>query len=257
MFNIVERSNPLFKNIVGTYDSNGYSHTQVPQDLSWDTSDLGGARYVAHDIDNKAVITIYDASTYSAIYISNMPEYGGGSEDRQFLYNAIVYKSQKLKNPGFEISSGSLPLYWNRFQTGTKAIFTYPETGRTGGKSVAIKYATKETGKVALWRQQGIIVSPSKQYKLSGYMKLDGVTGGGTGGGTGRLNGASLRINWYKSDGNLIRVDLIIKSGTSGWTKYEATFTSPANAAKATVGGDLFNAAGKVWFDDLSFVKIP
>ena len=157
-----------------------------------------------------------------------------------------------LKNPGFETSSGLIPSFWSKFQTGTKAIFTYPEIGRTGGKSVATKYVSKETGRVALWQQSEMVISPSKQYKLSGCMKLGGVTGGGT----GRLNGASLRVNWYKSDGSLIRVDLITKSGTSGWTKYEKTFTSPPNAAKATVGGDLFNAAGKVEFDDLSFVKI-
>jgi hypothetical protein len=158
-----------------------------------------------------------------------------------------------LKNPGFEETYNSMPRYWNKYQTGTKAIFTYPEIGRTGtGKSVAIKYTIKELGKTALWSQPGITVLPSKQYKLSGYMRLNNVTGGGT----GRLNGADLRVNWYKSDGGLIKVDLITKSGTSTWTKYEKIFTSPLNAVRVTVGGDLFNASGKVWFDDLSFTKI-
>lgn len=159
-----------------------------------------------------------------------------------------------LKNPGFEESYGGLPRYWAKYQTGTKAIFKYPEIGRTGtGKSVSIQYTTKETGKVALWQQTGIVVVPSKKYKLSGYMKLSGVTGGGS---ASRYNGASLRVNWYRSDGGLIKTDLITKNGTSEWVKYEKTFTAPSNAIKATVGGDLFNAAGKVWFDDLSFVKI-
>ncbi len=168
-------------------------------------------------------------------------------------YNGIIWlvkvadKSiNLLKNPGFETTYGSIPKYWIKYQTGYKATFTYPEIGRTNtGKSVAIKYVTKETGKVALWWQQSIPVIPSKQYKLSGYMKLSNVTGGRAG----------LRINWYKSDGSISRIDLITKSGTTPWTKYEKTFTSPSNAVKANVGGDLFNASGKVWFDDLSFIR--
>ena len=83
--------------------------------------------------------------------------------------------------------------------------------------------------------------------------ELQNVTGGGY---SPRYNGASLRINWYKSDRNISRIDLITKSGTTPWTKYEKTFTAPSNSIKATVGGDLFNASGKVWFDDLEFIRI-
>jgi len=173
------------------------------------------------------------------------------ASDSNFIVSAPV---NLLKNPGFEEVYNSMPKYWNKYQTGTKAIFTYPEIGRTGtGKSVAIKYSTIESGKVALWQQTGITVYSGKQYKLSGYMKLAGVTGGGT---YPRYNGASLRINWYRSDGSLIKVDLITKSGTIGWAKYEKIFTAPSNAVKATVGGDLFNVAGKVWLDDISFVRV-
>lgn len=158
-----------------------------------------------------------------------------------------------LKNPGFEVVSGSLPQYWVKTQTGTTATFTYPATGRVGGKAIAIRYAVKAAGKVALWQQTGVGVVPSKQYKLSGYMKLEGVTGGGV---SPRYNGAGIRINWYTSANVLIKTDVITKSGTLGWAKYEKTFTSPANAAKVTVAGDLYNAAGKVTFDDMSFVKV-
>ena len=159
-----------------------------------------------------------------------------------------------LKNPGFETSHGSIPTYWNKYQTGYNAIFTYPEIGRTGtGKSVAIRYPTKDVGNVALWRQSGIIVYPSSQYKLSGYMKLSNVIGSGH---VPRPGGASLRVSWYRSDGSLIRTDVINKMGTSGWTKYDKIFTAPSNAAKAAVGGDLFDSSGKVWFDDMSFTKI-
>ncbi len=133
-----------------------------------------------------------------------------------------------MKNSEFEESYNSLPRYWNKYQTGTKAIFTYPEIGRTGiGKSVAIKYLTKEIGKVGLWRQSGIVVNPSKQYKLSGYMKLSNVVGSGA---SPRPGGASIRFTWYKSDRGVIKTDLINKVGTIGWTKYEKIVTSPSNA---------------------------
>lgn len=175
------------------------------------------------------------------------------TSDNNFIINSGS-SVNLLKNPGFEESYNSLPRYWNKYQTGTKATFTYPEIGRVGGKSVAIKYATKETGKVALWQQPGITVVPSKQYKLSGYMKLEGVTGGPVVG--IRAGGASIRVNWYNSYGGLIKTDLINKIGTFGWTKFENTYVAPSGATKATVGVDLFNSAGKAWFDDISFTKI-
>lgn len=158
-----------------------------------------------------------------------------------------------LKNPGFEEIYNSMPRYWSKYQSGTKGVFTYPEAGRVGGKSVAIKYATREIGKVALWRQSGIVVTPSKQYKLSGYMKLSNVIGSTA---SPRPGGASIRVSWYRSDGGLIKTDYINKKGTIGWTKYEKILTAPSNAIRATVGGDLFDSSGKVWFDDLSFIRI-
>ena len=103
VYNILEPTNPLFKNIAGTYDSQGYPNTQIPVDLSWNASDLNGARYVARGTDNKAVITIYDTPNYSAVYITSMPEFNGGTEDKQFLYNAIVYKA--LPSVSFSVST--------------------------------------------------------------------------------------------------------------------------------------------------------
>jgi hypothetical protein len=48
---------------------------------------------MAETSDRTAAITIHQEATYSAIYISNMPEFGGGTQDKQFFYNAIVFPS--------------------------------------------------------------------------------------------------------------------------------------------------------------------
>lgn len=170
--------------------------------------------------------------------------------------NVVPMNVNLLKNPGFETSSGSIPKYWSNYQGGTKAIFTYPEAGRTGGKSIAVKYVTKETSKAAIWKQDNVVVTPSKKYKLSGYMKLSGVTGGGN---PPLYNGAAIRINWYALDGTLIKMDFITttrQSGTKGWTKFERIFTAPSNAVTTMIGGDLYGASGKVWFDDMSLVRV-
>jgi hypothetical protein len=41
-----------------------------------------------------AAITVYDAPKYHAIYVTSMPEYQGGATDKQFFYNAILYRYQ-------------------------------------------------------------------------------------------------------------------------------------------------------------------
>jgi hypothetical protein len=82
----------LFRDVPDPWTSSGYSFTQVPaDDLRWDESDLAGATIVAQCDDNLGVITIFDAGTYTGIYISNMPEYFGSKVDKQLLYNAITF----------------------------------------------------------------------------------------------------------------------------------------------------------------------
>lgn len=90
-YNLLEPGNVLFRNMSNPYVSNGYPYTQVPADNSWDASDLNGGRFIAKTADRRAAIILYNAPSYNAIYITNMPEFGGGSRDYQFLYNAITY----------------------------------------------------------------------------------------------------------------------------------------------------------------------
>lgn len=89
----MKQAKALFKNLPKHYASTGYNASQTPEDGTWDKADLAGARIVASNADRSAAITLYRQGSYNAIYIANMPEYGGGGQDAQFLYNAIVYPS--------------------------------------------------------------------------------------------------------------------------------------------------------------------
>jgi hypothetical protein len=82
----------LYRGLPNPYVSSGYNYSQRPGDGTWSRNDLAGARIVAVNASRSAAITVYSRQqAYSAIYIANMPEYKGGAQDQQFLYNAIIY----------------------------------------------------------------------------------------------------------------------------------------------------------------------
>ncbi len=81
----------LFRGLSKLYHSTGYPGAQAPSDGTWNRSDLAGARIIARNANQAAAISVYSRSGYQAIHIANMPEYGGGTQDKQFLYNAIIY----------------------------------------------------------------------------------------------------------------------------------------------------------------------
>jgi hypothetical protein len=84
----------LFRDVGNPYVSSGYNKAQTPGDGAWSGNELQGARLVGRTSDAKGAITVQQptaSSTYSSIYISNMPEYLGGTTDAQFFYNAIIF----------------------------------------------------------------------------------------------------------------------------------------------------------------------
>lgn len=91
-FNFMEPGNPVFKRLASPYASTGYNETQTPSSGTWSAASLAGARIVGINSTQKAAILVYSAPTYHAIYISTMPEYNSGAIDKQFLYNAILYR---------------------------------------------------------------------------------------------------------------------------------------------------------------------
>jgi len=89
-YTLLQPSHALFAGMSNPYSSAGYAVSQVPADNSWDTADLDGAEILAQTSDSRGVILAYYASTYDAIYITSMPEYGGNTQDERFLYNALT-----------------------------------------------------------------------------------------------------------------------------------------------------------------------
>lgn len=82
---------PLARDLPTPYNSRGLASSQEPAAGSWSANDLDGAAFAAMNADHTAAITVYRAAGYDAVYISNMPEYHGHVQDRQFMYNAIIY----------------------------------------------------------------------------------------------------------------------------------------------------------------------
>jgi hypothetical protein len=86
-----QRAKPLFRHISSPYASTGFNYSQRPGDGVWSINELNGARDVAKSGDKQAAIIQYFASTYYSVFIANMPEYSGGTDDKQFIYNAIIH----------------------------------------------------------------------------------------------------------------------------------------------------------------------
>jgi hypothetical protein len=92
IFNMITGCECLFTGIPPpSWTSSGYPYTQAPAGtLQWTDDTLAGAMVVADSDNHTAIASIYDGGTYSAIYISNMPEFFGSTVDKQLLYNALT-----------------------------------------------------------------------------------------------------------------------------------------------------------------------
>jgi len=78
----------LFNRISGkSWTSGGYPESQVPSSGSW-TGNLKHATAVAESDSYVGVISTYATKKYTGVFISNFPEYNGGTDDEQLLYNA-------------------------------------------------------------------------------------------------------------------------------------------------------------------------
>ncbi|HEX9311775.1 MAG TPA: hypothetical protein VGA30_02970 [Actinomycetota bacterium] len=83
---------PLFRNISNPYVSAGYNYAQTPGDGAWSINELQGGKLVGRTADAMgAIVARKAAAGYYSVFISNMPEYVGGTTDKQFFYNAIIF----------------------------------------------------------------------------------------------------------------------------------------------------------------------
>jgi hypothetical protein len=95
LFQETRQNECLFTGIPGTsWQSQGYPYTQVPTSGSW-IGHRGKAMGLAESDKWVGAVGIFSAATFTSVYISNFPEYNGGTDDEQLLYNAVTcYASQ-------------------------------------------------------------------------------------------------------------------------------------------------------------------
>ena len=90
LFYKVKSEECLFTRISGnSWQSYGYDYSQVPASGSW-SGNLDHATSVAESDSYVGVITLYQSRRYVGVYVSNFPEYYGGADDEQLLYNACT-----------------------------------------------------------------------------------------------------------------------------------------------------------------------
>jgi hypothetical protein len=90
-YTLKKAAGALGRKLPNPYVSIGYNQSQRPGDGIWSKNEIKGANLVGINPNKDAAITLYRAGAYDAIFIANMPEYDGGTDDKQFFYNAIIY----------------------------------------------------------------------------------------------------------------------------------------------------------------------
>jgi hypothetical protein len=80
----------LFRDIPNPYVSTGFNQTQTPVDGAWSRNEKRKAKYAGKLAQSVGAITFFTNGTWDGVFITNMPEYGGGTQDKQFIYNAIT-----------------------------------------------------------------------------------------------------------------------------------------------------------------------
>jgi hypothetical protein len=84
---------PLFRDLPDPYQSAGYPFSQVPSDGAWSTNEIQFGQLAGKTSGSQAIVLVRTVGDSARIYISNMPEFVGGTQDKQFFYNAIIYPS--------------------------------------------------------------------------------------------------------------------------------------------------------------------
>ncbi|MEF3302347.1 tandem-95 repeat protein [Paenibacillus sp. GYB003] len=154
-----------------------------------------------------------------------------------------------LANPGFETTAanaawagGTGAASWTPYIfAGTPAFAVDQAVYRTGSRSVRISSSSQARGAIY---QQTNAVAPGKTYRVSGWMKTEGVSGK-----------ALVRIQAGRTSGGNLLVNLAEAKGSTDWTHFAQHVTMPTNAttpAWLKVEAFLENSSGTVWFDDFA-----
>jgi alpha-L-arabinofuranosidase len=147
-----------------------------------------------------------------------------------------------VPNASFERADGQWPRAWRQNRWGGEGILSYANTGRSGSRSVAL---ASDPGGDLSWTAT-VSVEPFARYRLSGWIKTEGVKPGDG------ARGALFNLH------NLQSVATPAVTGTTDWTRVETEFDTEDQSSvqvNCLLGGWGL-ATGKAWFDDVSLEKI-
>jgi hypothetical protein len=172
--------------------------------------------------------------------------------DRVYITNPNISTTfavnDQLQNAGFEAVCGYPPAAWSKWSQNCKPTFLYPEPGRIGESSIAIRMMELESATPspqAIWLQD-IPVQPGKSYTVGGWIKTEDIEGKG---------GAMIVPHWKGPGNTWISATEVMPylKGTADWTYYQGNVTAPPGATICTICCLMADCSGTAWYDDITF----
>ena len=151
-----------------------------------------------------------------------------------------------LPNASFEEQPGGKPSGWRSVTHSGRGEFGVGDIGHTGSRSVKI---SSENGADVSWAAT-VPVKPRTDYKLTGWVKTQGVAKRGGG------RGAMFNVHELQDPVHGATKGLV---GDNDWTQLQLNFNS-GELTEITVNclfGGWGQATGTAWFDDVELVTAP
>ena len=160
--------------------------------------------------------------------------------------NAAENKAEPLpKNSGFETpgANGNGAAEWNLYGNGMWRV------KRGEGRNGTTALICDDVGKGG-WTTQWVNVEPGRTYRVEGWVRTEGVEGGGV----------CIDFSWHDAYGSRAGTAATQPRvmGTTAWTKVSLeAFVPPAATKRCLIGTPVTgNTKGKAWFDDLRIVPL-
>ncbi|MBM3493671.1 MAG: hypothetical protein FJX72_05020, partial [Armatimonadetes bacterium] len=182
-------------------------------------------------------------------------ECSSGAEARYYVYfdNTSAWAppdhleaTGDLRNGSVEDGKGDAPDGWvhDAPDSGHKASWTH-EAAHSGRRSLKLRVADGAEPTWISTRQSGIRLSPGARYRVTAWVKAEGVKG---------------MAGWYIHIGNAANTMmdapmLSAGEGTFAWKSVTLEFTAPPGADRASLG-TVLRGTGVAWFDDVSLERL-
>jgi peptidoglycan/xylan/chitin deacetylase (PgdA/CDA1 family) len=198
----------------------GAEDTTGPYEFSWDTHTATPGTHTL-----TAVVRSTNGLTATSAPVTVTVE-------DEHEHNIIPNASVETVDP----TNSQEPLAWNHNSWGGNTpVFTYDQTGHTGGRSVTTQITTYTDGD-AKWFFEPVTVTAGKTYLYRDFYKANVPT---------RVVAA-----FVDASGNYTYQELNGAAAANNWTQYQASFTVPATATKVTVF-HLIDRVGSLSLDDV------